>query len=82
MNKEIYTDNKGNDIECFRVKNDVNGNPRYVMHYLDLDNDYNKALAKSRSFGGKAYRGSDFGGGIVFQSYSLPHTLKNVVFNK
>ena len=82
MNKEIYIDKKGNKIECYRVKNDVNGNPRYVIHYLDLDNDYDKALAKSRSFGGKAYRGSDFGGGIVFQSYSLRHTLKDVSFNK
>ena len=82
MNKEIYIDNKGNEIECFRVNNDKFGNPRYVIHYLELDNDYSKALTKSRKFGGKVYRGADFGGGIVFQSYSLPHTLKNVVFNK
>ena len=24
------------DYEFTRVKNDVNGNPRYVVHYLDL----------------------------------------------
>ena len=82
MNKEIYTDKQGNKIECYRVNNDIYGNPRYVIHYLYLDNDYDEAIKKSRKFGGKAYRGSDFGGGIVFQSYSLRHTLKNVTFNK
>lgn len=82
MVKEIYTDKKSNKIECYRVNNDVNGNPRYVIHYLDLHNDYNEALKISRKFGGKVYRGKDFGGGIVFQSYSLRHTLKDVVFNK
>ena len=82
MVKELYTDKKGNKIECYRVNNDVNGNPRYVIHYLDLHDDYNEALKISRKFGGKVYRGKDFGGGIVFQSYSLRHTLKDVVFNK
>lgn len=82
MNKEIYTDKQGNKIECYRVNNDIYGNPRYVIHYLVLHNDYFEALKISRKFGGKAYRGSDFGGGIVFQSYSLKHTLKNVTFLK
>ena len=79
---EIYTTSKNKKVECSRVNNDTNGNPRYVMHYLELDNDYKKALSKSRKFGGKVYRGSDFGGGIVFQSYSLKHTLKDVEFNE
>ena len=82
MNKEIHTDKKGNKIECYRVNNDTNGNPRYVIHYLDLHNDYNEALKISRKFGGKVYRGKDFGGGIVFQSYNLDYTFKDVIFNR
>ena len=70
------------DYEFTRVKNDVNGNPRYVVHYLSLltnkekfgscymPNGYEIALRRSRAFGGKKYRGKDYGGGIVFQSYN------------
>ena len=82
MEKEIYTDKQGNKVECFKVSSDTYGNPRYVIHYLYLDNNYGKAIKKSRKFGGKVYRGKDFGGGIVFQSYSLNHTFRNVIFQK
>lgn len=69
------------NIEFTRVKNDVNGNPRYVVHYLALltdeekygpclSNGYEIALQRSRAFGGRKYKGKDFGGGIVFQSYN------------
>jgi hypothetical protein len=69
------------DYEFTRVNNDVNGNPRYVVHYLALltdkekygpylPNGYEIALRRSRAFGGKKYRGKGYGGGIVFQSYN------------
>ena len=77
-NPEIYLAKNGEKIECYPVNNDKYGNPRYVIHYSVLHSDYNEALFISRKFGGKKYRGKDFGGGIVFQSYSLPHTF-NVV---
>lgn len=67
-----------------RVKNDINGNPRYVIHFLNLLTEAesnNRALSimekklialnKAKKIGGKAYRGRDYGGGIVFQSYNL-----------
>lgn len=54
-----------------RVKNDYCGNPRYVLHFLSLGANYNEALKLSKAFGGCKYRGKDFGGGIVFQSYNL-----------
>ena len=73
-----------------RVNSDLNGNPRYVIHFLDCINDkeseeveksakpfqsisdkYIFAVNKMRKLGGKKYRGKDFGGGIVFQSYNL-----------
>lgn len=67
------------NIEFTRVNNDVNGNPRYVVHYVALltdkekhdrylSNGYEIALKRSRAFGGKKYRGKS--GGIVFQSYN------------
>lgn len=56
-----------------RVNNDVNGNPRYVLHFTNLGDSYDTALALSRSQGGKVYRGKEYGGGIVFQCYSIPH---------
>jgi hypothetical protein len=73
-------------IEHFhRIKNDVNGNPRYVLHFLNLNTDseldanpwidssrkYDLALARSRAQGGRKFHNKQYGGGIVFQSYNL-----------
>jgi hypothetical protein len=69
-----------------RINNDVNGNPRFVVHFYDLLTDieglnlnilerYELALQKARKVGGKMYRGKDFGGGIVFQSYNITETI-------
>lgn len=56
-----------------RINNDVNGNPRYVLHFQKLADTYDAALCRSRSQGGKKYLGIAYGGGIVFQCYSVPH---------
>lgn len=69
------------------TKNDINGNPRYILHFFNLLNEVEgdnyslsimekKAIALNRAkkAGGKAYKGKDFGGGIVFQSYNLQST--------
>jgi hypothetical protein len=69
-----------------RINNDINGNPRFVVHFLDLLNEgegeglrtlekLDLALKKARKVGGKMYRGRDFGGGIVFQSYNIQETI-------
>ena len=72
-------------IEFTRVNNDVYGNPRYVTHFLSLLNEeeqtlsnYNLALKRANKLGGRKYRGSDFGGGIVFQSYNLDGLRKRI----
>ena len=67
------------DVEYFRVNNDVNGNPRYVIHFLEIDDDYNTALNISRKIGGKKYRAKWFGGGIVVQSYNLKTDLQHII---
>ena len=73
-------------IEFTRVNNDVYGNPRYVTHFFSLLKEeeqtlsnYNLALKRANKLGGRKYRGSDFGGGIVFQSYNLDDLRKNII---
>ncbi len=67
-----------------RVRNDVNGNPRYVCHFLSLDihgpdkgigfglsERYAMACKLANRAGGRKFHNKQYGGGIVFQSYSL-----------
>jgi hypothetical protein len=68
-----------------RVNNDVNGNPRYVIHFMallteqekdyngiSLDNRYGIAITRAKKlFGGKKFHNKQYGGGIVFQSYNV-----------
>jgi hypothetical protein len=72
-----------------RINNDVNGNPRFVVHFYDLLNGnegegltilekYDLVVKKARKVGGKMYRGKDFGGCIVFQSYDIQATINLV----
>ena len=73
-------------IEFTRVNNDVYGNPRYVTHFFSLlkedeqtVSNYNLAVKRANKLGGKKYRGNDFGGGIVFQSYNLDGFRKRII---
>jgi len=69
-----------------RINNDVNGNPRHIVHFTDceppeLADDYRKqftilqrysmAVQSAKPWGGKAYRGRAYGGGIVFTAYDF-----------
>ena len=65
-------------IEFTRIANSVNGKPRYVAHFFSLLKDeeqilsnYELACKRANKLGGKEYRGKDFVGGIVFQSYNI-----------
>ena len=68
----------GYNIRAHRVNNDVNGNPRYVVHYLSIMDDC-KTSNLTRKAGITPYRGKWFGGGFVFSSYSLERDLKRIV---
>lgn len=75
-----------------RVKSDSYGNPRYVFHFLAFLTDeekegsrihmqYMHAVAKAKKHvcrGARAYRGRDFGGGIVIQSYNVDETIARI----
>ena len=70
----------------YRVNNDVNGNPRYVTHYLAFlredelgVGDYEIAKQRANKLGFKVYRGKDFGGGFVCQSYNLENDVERII---
>jgi len=69
-----------------RVNNDTNGNPRFVCHFLSfttpsdlaeymgmdkITQKYDLALSRAKTLGGKKFHNKQFGGGIVFCTYSL-----------
>ena len=61
-----------------RVKNDVNGNPRFVVHYLQLADTYERALYLSRKLGGRKFHNKQYGGGIAFQSYNTDQLAEKI----
>lgn len=75
-----------------RVNNDSNGNPRYVIHFLNfiLQDDrimgpdnmthkrYELALKRAKKIGGKKFHNKQYGGGIVFQSYNIAATAERI----
>ncbi len=66
----------GNEITAFRIDNDNNGNPRYVVHFSDLGIglwDYDNI---NKLYGFKKYTAKWFGGGVVFQSYNIEETIR------
>ena len=73
-------------IEFTRVNNDFCGNPRFVTHFYSFLNEdeqtlsnYGLAIKRANKLGGKKYRGNDFGGGIVFQSYDPSYLRKRII---
>ena len=82
MNK-CHLDNKTAEqlqYEFYRVNNDSNGNPRYVIHWLAFGPDnYSEALNLAKSLGFKAYRGREFGGGFVTSSYNLENEAESII---
>lgn len=72
-----------------KIKHDVNGNPRHVCHFLHLDvhgyqsniglsERYAIAVKLANTLGGKKFHNKQYGGGIVFQCYSLPDLCNRI----
>lgn len=68
-----------------RIKNDVNGNPRHVVHFTELEppamreslrnimglsERYDRIVALARKVGGRRFHNKQYGGGVVFQAYA------------
>jgi hypothetical protein len=78
-------------FEFTRINNDVNGNPRYVVHFLalntrsELDNrdlsvsdKYQIALKRAHKIGGRKFHNKQYGGGIVFQCYGADDIVPHI----
>ena len=79
--------------DFLRVNNDVNGNHRYVIHFMaflperkstyltvnDMTADYETARQVARSLGFRKYTGKDFGGGFVGMSYNLESEAEAII---
>jgi len=71
-----------------KIAHDINGNPRYVLHFLNLlteeelisnsPNKYEWAVKRANKIGGRKYHTKAYGGGIVFQSYSIDSTERDI----
>lgn len=75
IKKEIKTVN--GTVQAFKVDNDVNGNPRWVIHYLDLFNSYDNS--ERFKYGLKKYTAKWFGGGYVISSYNIEEEINDIV---
>ena len=79
--KKYYVSEKvvkvlGKDILATRVNNDVNGNPRWVVHFSDLGlslQEYQSTNIFTK------YRANWFTGGYIFQAHNIQHTLEHAM---
>jgi hypothetical protein len=65
-------------IQFTRIVNDVNGNPRYVCHFLTMAPTYEAAIKLANSIGGRKYHTKGYGGGLVFQSYNVDQLVNHI----
>jgi hypothetical protein len=61
-----------------QVKNDINGNPRYVCHFLQIADTYELALKKAKKLGGRKFHNKQYGGGIVFCTYNVESLTQKI----
>ncbi len=79
-------------INFTRINNDINGNPRYVCHFLELlgeqenklfKNDirslYEYAVKKSHKISGKRFSNKQYSRNIIFQSYNIYDLEKLII---
>ena len=52
---------------------------RYVCHFVNLASDYEEAIERAKTIGGKAYRAKWYGGGIVFTTDNIFETAAQIM---
>lgn len=73
MRKGFLIKVNGEEIRLHKIDYDVNGNPRYVVHFPSLGinkEDFGKVPGFTK------YRAKWFGGGYVFQSHNVQSDLE------
>lgn len=70
-----------------RIKNDINGNPRHVIHFLALVPKgkmatYEQVVKAANKLGGRKFHNKQFGGGVVFTAYEceMPEIIARVQY--
>lgn len=66
-------------IPVYRHGNDINGNPRYFVHYLALGLKSYSSTAKTRKAGLRIFHGRAFGGGYTFTSDNVDRTIQHII---
>jgi len=61
------------------INKDTNGNPRYVVHFINVAGTYLEALYIAKKIGGRKFHNKQYGGGIVFQSYNIQDTENRLI---
>lgn len=75
----FYEPLSGSNFE--RINNDVNGNPRYVFHYLDIESEsYADSLAIARKLLGtvRKYNTKNYCGGVCLSTYNLDRIINTI----
>ena len=49
-----------------QVNNDINGNPRHVIHFINLGDNYAATVKWTNKLGGRKFHNKQYGGGILF----------------
>lgn len=78
--RTMNTEARDECLQMTRVKNDVNGNPRHVVHWLglepatpaglDISARYDRVVRAARAAGGRKFHTRQYDGGVVFQAYA------------
>ena len=78
-------------IKWTRVNNCINGNPRFVCHFLNFkpfnhDNKnglftFEDAVKIAKTLGGKRFHNKQYGGGILFSSYNLQRESESILLH-
>ena len=79
IEKELHAE--FNSRHAVRLRNNINGNPRFCIHWTflegarnpgyDIMHRYEKVLREAKRFGGRKHHTKSFGGGVVFQCYEF-----------
>ena len=67
-----------NTAKFFKIKNDINGNPRYMCHYRELSENWCRAIALAKTIGGRPHRSKYYKEGIVFTTYNIQEISKSI----
>lgn len=77
------------ESDFVKINSDVNGNPRYVIHFLQCEPQawkdnyhvcirYKNVCKLMNKIGGRKFNNKSYGGGIVFQCYSIPDLIEHI----